>query len=151
MTIVGPRPERPEIAEEYEKVMPEFRLRLQAKAGLTGYAQVYGKYNTTPYDKLLMDGMSYYALAKAADVSPSTLHELMTGKTKPYLYTVYKICNALDISISDLLLEESRVPGMVSELNEKEQELVYLYRKCSNKKKEHLEIYLRMLAQYDNI
>lgn len=96
-------------------------------------------------------GMSYYALAKAADVSPSTLHELMTGKTKPYLYTVYKICNALDISISDLLLEESRVPGMMSELNEKEQELVYLYRKCSNKKKEHLEIYLRMLAQYDNI
>ena len=57
MTIVGPRPERPEIAEEYEKVMPEFRLRLQAKAGLTGYAQVYGKYNTTPYDKLLMDLM----------------------------------------------------------------------------------------------
>lgn len=45
---------------------------------------------------------------KAADVSPSTLHELMTGKTKPYLYTVYKICNALIISISDLLLEESR-------------------------------------------
>ncbi|MBU5480136.1 exopolysaccharide biosynthesis polyprenyl glycosylphosphotransferase [Blautia sp. MSJ-19] len=55
MTIVGPRPERPSIAAEYEKVMPEFRLRLQAKAGLTGYAQVYGKYNTTPYDKLLMD------------------------------------------------------------------------------------------------
>ena len=57
MTIVGPRPERPSIATEYEKVMPEFRLRLQAKAGLTGYAQVYGKYNTTPYDKLLMDLM----------------------------------------------------------------------------------------------
>ena len=55
MTIVGPRPERPSIAAEYEEVMPEFRLRLQAKAGLTGYAQVYGKYNTTPYDKLLMD------------------------------------------------------------------------------------------------
>ena len=57
MTIVGPRPERPSIAAEYEKVMPEFRLRLQAKAGLTGYAQVYGKYNTTPYDKLTMDLM----------------------------------------------------------------------------------------------
>lgn len=51
MTIVGPRPERPSIAAEYEETMPEFRLRLQAKAGLTGYAQVYGKYNTTPYDK----------------------------------------------------------------------------------------------------
>ena len=57
MTIVGPRPERPSIATEYEETMPEFRLRLQAKAGLTGYAQVYGKYNTTPYDKLLMDLM----------------------------------------------------------------------------------------------
>ena len=57
MTIVGPRPERREIAEEYEKELPEFRLRLQAKAGLTGYAQVYGKYNTTPYDKLQMDLM----------------------------------------------------------------------------------------------
>jgi len=55
MTIVGPRPERPEIAEEYEKEMPEFSLRLQAKAGLTGLAQVYGKYNTTPYNKLQMD------------------------------------------------------------------------------------------------
>ena len=57
MTICGPRPERPEIAAQYEKELPEFRLRLQAKAGLTGYAQVYGKYNTTPYDKLVMDLM----------------------------------------------------------------------------------------------
>ena len=57
MAIVGPRPERPEIAAQYEKKLPEFRLRLQVKAGLTGYAQVYGKYNTTPYDKLQMDLM----------------------------------------------------------------------------------------------
>lgn len=57
MTICGPRPERPEIAAQYEEELPEFRLRLQAKAGLTGYAQVYGKYNTTPYDKLVMDLM----------------------------------------------------------------------------------------------
>lgn len=57
MTIVGPRPERPEIAKQYEEELPEFALRLQAKAGLTGYAQVYGKYNTTPYDKLMMDLM----------------------------------------------------------------------------------------------
>lgn len=57
MSIVGPRPERPEIAAQYEKELPEFSLRLQAKAGLTGYAQVYGKYNTIPYDKLMMDLM----------------------------------------------------------------------------------------------
>ena len=55
MSFVGPRPERPEIAKVYEKELPEFSLRLQAKAGLTGYAQVYGKYNTTPYDKLQLD------------------------------------------------------------------------------------------------
>lgn len=57
MSIVGPRPERPEIASLYEAEMPEFRLRLQVKAGLTGYAQVYGKYNTDSYDKLEMDLM----------------------------------------------------------------------------------------------
>ena len=57
LTIVGPRAERPEIAKEYQEELPEFDLRLQTKAGLTGYAQVYGKYNTTPYDKLLMDLM----------------------------------------------------------------------------------------------
>ena len=57
MSIVGPRPERPEIAAQYQQELPEFSLRLQAKAGLTGFAQVYGKYNTTPYDKLQMDLM----------------------------------------------------------------------------------------------
>lgn len=55
MSFVGPRPERPEIALEYEKKIPEFSFRLKVKAGLTGYAQVYGKYNTTPYDKLKLD------------------------------------------------------------------------------------------------
>ena len=57
MSIVGPRPERPEIAEEYEKEIPEFAYRLKVKAGLTGYAQIYGKYNTTAYDKLKLDLM----------------------------------------------------------------------------------------------
>ena len=57
MSLVGPRPERPELQKEIEKEVPEFGLRLQARAGLTGYAQVYGKYNTTFYDKLLMDLM----------------------------------------------------------------------------------------------
>ena len=55
MSLVGPRPERKEIMREYEKEIPEFYYRLKVKAGLTGYAQVYGKYNTTPYDKLKLD------------------------------------------------------------------------------------------------
>ena len=55
MSFIGPRPERPEIIEQYIKVMPEFAFRTKVKAGLAGYAQVYGKYNTTPYDKLKLD------------------------------------------------------------------------------------------------
>ena len=55
MSFVGPRPERPEIADEYTKEVPEFAYRLKVKAGLTGYAQVFGKYNTTSYDKLKLD------------------------------------------------------------------------------------------------
>ena len=55
MSVVGPRPERPEIAEKYCEYLPDFKLRLQVKAGLTGYAQVYGKYNIDPYEKLEFD------------------------------------------------------------------------------------------------
>lgn len=55
MSLVGPRPERPEMYEIIEKEIPNFRSRLKVKAGLTGYAQVYGKYNTQLKDKLIMD------------------------------------------------------------------------------------------------
>ena len=57
MSAVGPRPERPELAHKYEKYIPEFDFRLRVKAGLTGYAQVTGLYDTSPYDKLKMDMM----------------------------------------------------------------------------------------------
>ena len=68
MSIVGPRPERPEIAEQYRKELPAFDLRLQVKAGLTGYAQVYGRYNTEPQDKLKMDLMYINHASIAEDV-----------------------------------------------------------------------------------
>ena len=55
MSFIGPRPERPEIIQQYMSDMPEFAYRMKVKAGLAGYAQVYGKYNTTPYDKLKLD------------------------------------------------------------------------------------------------
>ena len=55
MSLVGPRPERPELAAQIEEEIPEFSYRLKVKAGLTGYAQIYGKYNTTAYDKLKLD------------------------------------------------------------------------------------------------
>ena len=57
MSLVGPRPERIEHVEMYSKEIPEFEYRMKVKGGLTGYAQVYGKYNTTAYDKLKLDLM----------------------------------------------------------------------------------------------
>jgi exopolysaccharide biosynthesis polyprenyl glycosylphosphotransferase len=57
MSVVGPRPEMLENVEAYTKDIPEFELRLRVKAGLTGYAQIFGKYNTTPKDKLILDLM----------------------------------------------------------------------------------------------
>lgn len=55
MSLVGPRPERPELAAVITKELPEFSFRLKVKAGLTGYAQIHGRYNTSAYDKLRMD------------------------------------------------------------------------------------------------
>lgn len=57
MSIVGPRPERVEHVEKYSRDIPEFSYRLKVKGGLTGYAQIYGKYNTSAYDKLRLDLM----------------------------------------------------------------------------------------------
>lgn len=68
MSIVGPRPERPEIARQYAQSLPAFSLRLQVKAGLTGLAQVYGKYNTDPYDKLRMDLMYINQMSLLQDI-----------------------------------------------------------------------------------
>lgn len=69
MSIVGPRPERPEIARQYEQELPEFALRLQVQAGLTGLAQVYGRYNTDPYSKLRMDLMYINDMSMMKDLS----------------------------------------------------------------------------------
>ena len=57
MSLVGPRPEMLENVKDYEKELPEFRYRLRMKAGLTGYAQIFGKYNTSSKDKLMLDLM----------------------------------------------------------------------------------------------
>jgi len=62
MSIVGPRPERPEIYEKILSEIPTFKIRLMVKPGITGLAQVYGKYDTSPEEKLTYDLM--YILTK---------------------------------------------------------------------------------------
>lgn len=84
MSVVGPRPERPELTEEYKKQMPEFEYRLKVKAGLTGYAQVTGVYDTTPYDKLKMDLMyiENYSIILDIQIILMTLKTMLfPGKT----------------------------------------------------------------------
>lgn len=77
MSVVGPRPERPEIIEQYKKKLPEFDFRLSVKSGLTGYAQVLGKYNTTPEEKLKLDLIYIQTFSLMLDIKII----LMTVKT----------------------------------------------------------------------
>ena len=55
MSLVGPRPEMLENITRYKRDLPEFQFRERMKAGLTGYAQIEGRYNTSPEDKLALD------------------------------------------------------------------------------------------------
>lgn len=82
MSIVGPRPEMLSNIYEYTKVLPEFQYRLRVKAGLTGYAQIMGKYNTTPKDKLILDLMyiESYSLWKDFQLIFQTLIVLLKAE-----------------------------------------------------------------------
>ena len=85
MSLVGPRPECQSIAKEYEKKLPEFAYRLKVKAGITGYAQVYGDYGTHPADKLMMDIMYIERSSIVVDISILLLTVralFMTEKTR---------------------------------------------------------------------
>lgn len=68
MSMVGPRPERWEFIEEYSRSIPEFSQRMKVKGGLTGYAQIYGKYNTGPEDKIKYDLIYIYSYSLRMDV-----------------------------------------------------------------------------------
>ena len=82
MSVVGPRPERPEIMELYIQELPEFEQRLQVKAGLTGYAQVHGTYYSTPREKLRMD-MKYIeeaSITEDINIILATARRLLFGE-----------------------------------------------------------------------
>ena len=112
-----------------------------------------GRYNPEEKTKELIQninkiceirGISHYTLAKRADIST-----LLAGKTKPYMYTVYRLCNALDMPIADLLIENAK--ETIENISKEEQELLLFYRKCSSPKRHLLEVYMQMLAQFQEI
>lgn len=68
MSIVGPRPERPIYADKYSKMVKNYDVRYLVKAGLTGYAQIYGRYNTKVSDKVLLDSIYIYTFSAWLDI-----------------------------------------------------------------------------------
>lgn len=91
--------------------------------------------------------ISYYALAQKADISTSALHSMMTGKTKPYMYTVYKLCNALEISISELLIDEECEEKEV--LTFDELQMLAVYRQLSVGEKDLIHDVVKLLQGYE--
>lgn len=91
--------------------------------------------------------ISYYALAQKADISTSALHSMMTGKTKPYMYTVYKLCNALEIPISELLIDEECEEQEV--LTFDELQILAVYRQLSVGEKDLIHDVVKLLQGYE--
>lgn len=91
--------------------------------------------------------ISYYALAQKADISTSALHSMMTGKTKPYMYTVYKLCNALEIPISELLIDEECEEKEV--LTFDEMQMLAVYRQLSVGEKDLIHDVVKLLQGYE--
>ena len=91
--------------------------------------------------------ISYYALEQKADISTSALHSMMTGKTKPYMYTVYKLCNALEIPISELLIDEECEEKEV--LTFDELQMLAVYRQLSVGEKDLIHDVVKLLQGYE--
>ena len=103
--------------------------------------ETYQKMLTTLQRYFKEKKMTVYALAKATGLSTSSLSNLLKGNTKPYVYTLLLICEALSISITDLFAEKA-------EPLKEEEKIISSYRKMSNKKKRMLVEYIKMLEQY---
>ena len=86
--------------------------------------------------------ISKYALAKATGISSSSMSDLLYGKSKPYLYNMLLICNALQVSIGELF-------GKGNMDGENGERIISAYRTMAPEKQRMLRIYVEMLLQYD--
>ncbi|MDE6686421.1 MAG: sugar transferase, partial [Lachnospiraceae bacterium] len=119
MSLVGPRPERVEHVIKYTEKIPEFRFRTKVKGGLTGYAQVYGKYNTTAYDKLKLDLMyiENYSLTLDFRIVVMTIKVLfMKSSTEGFVQEDLSVGTVQELAASvdeELLLDTEKKEGKV--------------------------------------
>ncbi|WP_418235174.1 helix-turn-helix domain-containing protein [Butyricicoccus sp.] len=90
-------------------------------------------------------GISVYAAARKANISVSTLNELLNEKTRPQLYTLYKICNALDIRIVDLFDDNASISKQDRQINH----MIVEYQYLPKWKQKLVEQYIEMVAQYE--
>ena len=90
-------------------------------------------------------GISVYAAARKANISVSTLNELLNEKTRPQLYTLYKICNALDIRIVDLFDDNASINKQDRQINH----MIVEYQYLPKWKQKLVEQYIEMVAQYE--
>lgn len=88
--------------------------------------------------------MTQYALAKATGMSISSISNLMKGETRPYIYTLLMICDALNISLGELITDVGSL-----ENDEDEGWLIRNYRCLSPEKRRMLKVYVDMLMQYN--
>lgn len=82
MSLIGPRPERPEFVRRYAEEIPGYLERLQVKPGLTGLAQVNGEYHTSPAYKLKYD-LAYiynYSITLDLKIMAETVKVMVTRR-----------------------------------------------------------------------
>lgn len=121
MSIVGPRPERPIFADEYSKKVSRYDLRYCVKAGLTGYAQVYGKYNTRISDKILMDMIYIFNYSVLLDIKLI----LLTVKTMFMKSATEGVDEEEDALLSSPEKEQERRDKTLKQLGEKNEDFNY--------------------------
>lgn len=122
MSIVGPRPERVEHVKKYNAEIPEFNYRHKVKAGLTGYAQIYGKYNTSAYDKVRLDLMyiEKYSILLDIKIIFMTLRVLL----KPEATEGFEKVEELEKKRKELLTEDKGSEALGDIKEEKKEALV---------------------------
>ena len=107
MSIVGPRPERPIYADEYSRMVKNYDVRYLVKAGLTGYAQIYGRYNTKVSDKVLLDSIYIYTFSAWLDIKLIVL-TIMIMFTKESTEGVDEEMASVPVSNSDKIKKSDK-------------------------------------------